>query len=84
MIESVKMVIKPKQAKTVPMIYDWYLEGEGIRSIQFKLEQSGRLTAMGKTTWHVTNISRILKNTLYCGFITYHKHRMPDYLERKN
>lgn len=78
-----KMVINPEQAKTVRMIYDWYLAGEGIRSIQFKLEQSGRLTAMGKTTWHMTNISKILKNTFYCGIITYHKQWTPDYLEQK-
>ena len=78
-----EMVINPEQAKTVRMIYDWYLAGEGIRSIQFKLEQAGRLTAMGKTTWHMTNISKILKNTFYCGIITYHKQWTPDYLEQK-
>ena len=78
-----EMIINPEQAKTVRMIYDWYLAGEGIRSIQFKLEQAGRLTAMGKTTWHMTNISKILKNTFYCGIITYHKQWTPDYLEQK-
>ena len=78
-----EMIINPEQAETVRMIYDWYLAGEGIRSIQFKLEQAGRLTAMGKTTWHMTNISKILKNTFYCGIITYHKQWTPDYLEQK-
>ena len=78
-----EMIINPEQAKTVRMIYEWYLAGEGIRSIQFKLEQAGRLTAMGKTTWHMTNISKILKNTFYCGIITYHKQWTPDYLEQK-
>lgn len=78
-----EMIINPEQAETVRMIYDWYLAGEGIRSIQFKLEQAGRLTAMGKTAWHMTNISKILKNTFYCGIITYHKQWTPDYLEQK-
>ena len=78
-----EMIINPEQAETVRMIYDWYLAGEGIRSIQFKLEQAGRLTAMGKTTWHMTNISKILKNTFYCGIITYHKQWTPNYLEQK-
>lgn len=78
-----EMVINPEQARTVRMIYDWYLAGEGLRSIQFKLEQAGRLTALGKTCWHVTNISKILKNTFYCGIITYHKQWTPDYLEQK-
>ena len=78
-----EMIVNPEQAETVRMIYDWYLAGEGIRSIQFKLEQAGRLTAMGKTTWHMTNISKILKNTFYCGIITYHKQWTPNYLEQK-
>ena len=77
------MVVNPEQAQTVRMIYDWYLAGEGVRSIQYKLEQAGRLTAMGKTRWYQTNISKILKNSFYCGIITYHKQWTPDYLEQK-
>lgn len=77
------MVINPEQAKTVRMIYDWYLEGNGIRSIQFKLEQAGRLTATGKKNWYVSCISRILQNSFYCGIITYHKEYVPDFLEQK-
>ena len=78
-----QMVINPEQAKTVRMIYDWYLEGLGIRAIQFRLEQAGRKTAMGKEHWHMTNISKILKNSFYCGKITYHKQWTPDFLEQK-
>lgn len=77
------MIINPDQAKTVRMIYDWYLDGEGIRSIKFKLEQAERLTAMGKSKWHEGNISKILQNSFYCGIITYHKEYTPDYLEQK-
>lgn len=77
------MVVNPEQAQTVRMIYDWYLAGEGVRSIQYKLEQARRLTAMGKTRWYQTNISKILKNSFYCGIITYHKQWTPDYLEQK-
>lgn len=77
------MVINPEQAKTVRMIYDWYLDGKGIRAIKFMLEQSGRLTATGKTNWHEGNISKILQNSFYCGIITYHKEYTPDYLEQK-
>ena len=78
-----KMVINPDQAKTVRMIYDLYLNGDGIRSIKFKLEQAGRLTSTGKTNWHEGNISKILQNSFYCGIITYHKEYTPDYLEQK-
>lgn len=77
------MVINPEQAKTVRMIYDMYLDGIGMRGIQFKLEQAGRLTAMGKSNWHMSNISKILKNSFYCGIITYHKEYTPDFLEQK-
>lgn len=77
------MVINPEQAKTVRMIYDWYLDGVGIRAIQFRLEQAGRLTSMGKSNWHMSNISKILQNSFYCGIITYHKEFTPDFLEQK-
>lgn len=77
------MVINPEQAKTVRMIYDWYLDGVGIRAIKFRIEQAGRLTAMGKSNWHESNISKILQNSFYCGIITYHKEYTPDFLEQK-
>lgn len=77
------MVINPEQAETVKMIFDMYLHGVGVRAMQFKLEQEGRLTATGKKKWYVSNIARILKNTFYCGIITYHKQWTPDYLEQK-
>ena len=77
------MVINPEQAKTVRMIFDWYLNGWGMRKIQFELEKAGRLTAMGKSNWHVSNISKILQNSFYCGIITYHKEFTPDFLEQK-
>ena len=78
-----EMIINPEQAKTVRMIFDWYLEGDGVRTIHSKLEQAGRLTATGKTEWKTHSISAVLKNTFYCGIITYHKQWTPDYLEQK-
>lgn len=77
------MIINPEQAKTVRMIFDWYLNGWGMRKIQFELEKAGRLTAMGKSHWYVSNISKILQNSFYCGIITYHKEFTPDFLEQK-
>ena len=78
-----EMVINPEQAKTVRMIFDDYLDGVGIRAIKFRLEQAGRLTAMGKSNWHESNISKVLQNSFYCGIITYHKEFTPDFLEQK-
>ena len=37
-----EMVINPEQAKTVRMIYDMYLSGMGVTTIQYELEKAGR------------------------------------------
>ena len=78
-----KMVINPEQAKTVRMIYDMYLDGKGLTQIKYKLEAMGRLTSTGKSVWYCTVISHILRNSFYCGIITYHKEFTPDYLTQK-
>lgn len=78
-----ELVIDPEQAKTVRKIYDWYLDGMGVRQIQFQLEKEGVLTAMGKTRWYESNISKILKNPFYAGILEYHKQFTPDFLEQK-
>lgn len=76
-------VVNPEQAKTVRMIYDMYLDGMGMRKIQFELEKAGRLTATGLTNWSCANIGRILNNPFYSGTIVYRKQFVPDYLEQK-
>ena len=78
-----ELVIDPEQDKTVRKIYDWYLDGMGVRQIQFELEKEGVLTAMGKTRWYESNISKILKNPFYAGILEYHKQFTPDFLEQK-
>ena len=66
-----EMVINPEQAKTVRMIFDMYLDGMGLKSIKYELESRGRLTAMGKTQWFESVISKVLRNSFYCGIMTY-------------
>ena len=78
-----EMVINPEQAETVRRIYDWYLDGWGMQKIKKELERLGIKTAMGKSEWYTTVISHILKNSFYCGIITYHKEFTPDYLTQK-
>lgn len=75
--------INPEQARTVRKIYDMYLDGAGLRKIQFALESGGYLTATGKSNWHQSNIAKILKNPFYCGVLVYHKQWTPDFLEQK-
>lgn len=77
------LVINEEQAKTVRMIFDWYLSGMGVTKIQYELEKAGRLTATGKTRWFASYISHMLRNSFYCGIITYHKEYTPDYLKQK-
>lgn len=81
--KCVEMRINPEQAETVRLIYDMYLAGNGLVRIKDELERLGRLTSMGKTQWFPTVISHILKNSFYCGIITYHKEFTPDYLKQK-
>lgn len=78
-----EMVINPEQAQTVRMIYDMYLSGMGVTAIQYELEKAGRLTAMGKERWFSSYIAKMLRNSFYCGIITYHKEYTPDFLKQK-
>lgn len=78
-----EFVINEEQAKTVRMIYDMYLDGMGMRKIQFVLEATGRKTSTGLTHWYSSYISRVLNNPFYCGIILYRKEYVPDYLEQK-
>lgn len=59
-----EMVINPEQAKTVRMIYDMYLSGMGVTTIQYELEKAGRLDGTGKGTVvcivHFENASQFL------------------------
>jgi DNA invertase Pin-like site-specific DNA recombinase len=78
-----EFIVNPEQAETVRLIYDLYLNGYGARKIQFELEKRKRRTATGLTNWSPSNISRILRNSFYCGVIEYRKQYVPDYLEQK-
>lgn len=77
------MVINKEQAETVKRIFELYLNGNGLRSIKFIMEQEGRKTSSGSTKWNAQVISRILKNKFYCGLIEYRKEYVPDYLVQK-
>ena len=76
-------VINPEQADTVRLIFDLYLSGLGIRSIQYEIERLGRLTSTGKSSWFPATISHVLRNPFYCGTMVYRKEYVPDYLEQK-
>lgn len=60
-----------------------YLNGMGVTTIQYELEKAGRLTALGKERWFASYISKMLRNSFYCGIIAYHKEYTPDFLKQK-
>ena len=81
--KTVEFRINQEQAQTVRLIFDMYLEGCGLVKIKDELERRGYKTSQGKDKWFPTVISHVLKNTFYCGIITYHKEYVPDYLKQK-
>ena len=81
--KTVDFLINPEQAETVRMIYDMYLMGYGLVKIKDELERRGRKTSQGMDKWFPTVISHVLKNSFYCGIMTYHKEFTPDYLKQK-
>lgn len=77
------MIVNEDQAKIVKLIFQLYLAGNGLLEIKYKLEKQGFLTSTGLKNWSPANISRILKNSFYCGTIVYRKSFIADYLEQK-
>lgn len=75
--------INPEQAETVKMIYQWYLEGNGMKRIVSLLYENHRKNASGEIKWSENRISRILRNKTYAGFIGYFKSYVPDPIEHK-
>ncbi len=76
-------VVNEEQAKTVRMIYEWYLSGWGIKRITVELEKAGRKTAKGCDQWFCTTVTHVLSNPFYYGQIVYRKEIVTDYLEQK-
>ena len=76
-------VINPEQAETVRMIFDMYLSGAGCKKIVNEMTIRERKNASGIVKWDVVNVSRILKNATYKGYIGYNKSHSNNYLEQK-
>jgi len=76
-------VINPEQAETVRMIFDLYLKGYGIKKLVTELSKAKRKDGYGKVSWSCSKISRILRNTSYKGYQTYHQSYSNNYLEQK-
>lgn len=73
--------IVEEDAETVRMIYDYYLEGMGVKTIAAKMQELHRATARSGCKWDGTKILRILNNKTYAGYIGYNKSHTTSYLE---
>ena len=73
--------IVEEDAETVRMIYDFYLDGMGVKAIAAKMQALHRETARSGCKWDATKVLRILDNKTYAGYIGYHKSHTTSYLD---
>ncbi len=70
-----------EDAETVRMVYDFYLEGMGVKTIAAKMQELHRQTAKSGCKWDATKVLRILDNKTYAGYIGYHKSHTASFLD---
>ena len=77
-------VINEEQAETVRLIYNMYMAGEmGAMKIANELTRMGKLNASGKVKWAAGQVTRILSNKTYAGYMEYGKSFSNNYLEQR-
>lgn len=75
--------IVPEEAEIVRMIFNLYVQGNGVRKIKKYLESHGVKTVTGKPEWSTSTIDRILSNEKYVGQVLMQKTYTPDFLTGK-
>ena len=65
--------IVPEEAEIVRMIFDLYVQGNGVRKIKKHLESHGIKTVTGKSKWSTSTIDRMLSNEKYVGQVLMQK-----------
>ena len=75
--------IVPEEAEIVRMIFDLYVQGNGVRKIRKHLESHGIKTVTGKSEWSPSTIDRMLSNEKYAGQVLMQKTYTPDFLTGK-
>ena len=75
--------IVPEEAEIVRMIFDFYVQGNGVRKIKKYLESHGIKTVTGKSEWSTSTIDRMLSNEKYVGQVLMQKTYIPDCLTGK-
>lgn len=75
--------IVPEEAEIVRLIFDLYMQGNGVRKIKKYLESHGIKTVTGKAEWSTSTIDRMLSNEKYVGQVLMQKTYTPDFLTGK-
>ena len=74
------LVIEPKEAEVVKMIFNLYISGMGPSGIADKMMELGYKTGAGKRLWRVSSVHSVLKNEKYMGDMLQQKTVSTDYL----
>lgn len=78
-----RYVINEEEAETVKRIYDLYLSNKGMSAIAGIMIAEGRKRKSGIVKWDTTQVSRILSNKVYCGYVCYNKSYQEDFLSKR-
>lgn len=81
--EDSHYILDVEESATVRRIFDLYLAGYGMKAICSKLIEEGRKNASGLVKFDCTQISRILDNKLYAGYVVYNKSHKEDFLGKR-
>ena len=73
----------PKDAETIRMIAQNFLNGDSLKRIKEKLEDAGIPAPAGRQQWQTQAILRILQNEKYAGDVLLQKTYTSDFLEGK-
>lgn len=77
------LVIIPKEAKIVRMIFDDYLNGMGLNAIVKKLNKLRLPTKTSQKNWQEGMIHKILRNEKYTGDLLLQKNYVKDHISKK-
>ena len=72
-----------EEAEIVRLIFNLYVQGNGIRKIKKYLETHEIKTVTGKAEWSTSTIDRMLSNEKYVGRVLMQKTYTPDFLTGK-
>ena len=78
-----RIVVNPREAETVRLIFGLFLEGLSPHSIAVELTRRGIKTPGGKDVWNQQTVRRMLSNEKYKGDALLQKEFTVDFLNKK-